>query len=357
MPTRPEPRSGERAGSGALGFIAAVAAVAVAYFLRPVLVPLVIAFVLVVLVDALVQLVARRLPRAPGWAAALVAGTLVIVTAAVSIFVLAQGTVRMLQRGSAVAERLESLAQSVGRTLHLSQPLHLNAIIAEPSARQLAGHILSSVEDVAPTVLLIVVYFSFMLAGRKRIQDKFAALAGSRRQSERIRTISARIAANIRTYIWVQALTGAMRTACAALVILAVGLDYPLFWIVAIFLLTFIPEIGITIASIAAALYALIQFSTVWQALLIFGVIQASAFIIGNFIYPRMQAKTQNIDPIAMILALSFWTLLWGIPGAFLAVPMTIMLILVLAQFEGTHWIAGLLSNDGPPQVGGEPAD
>ena len=103
MPTRPEPGSGERAGSGALGFIAAVAAVAVAYFLRPVLVPLVIAFVLVVLVDALVQLVARRLPRAPGWAAALVAGTLVIVTAAVSIFVLAQGTVRMLQRGSAVA--------------------------------------------------------------------------------------------------------------------------------------------------------------------------------------------------------------------------------------------------------------
>ena len=357
MPTRPEPGSGERAGSGALGFIATVAAVAVAYFLRPVLVPLVIAFVLVVLVDALVQLVARRLPRAPGWAAALVAGTLVIVTAAVSIFVLAQGTVRMLQRGSAVAERLESLAQSVGRTLHLSQPLHLNAIVAEPSARQLAGHILSSVEDVAPTVLLIVVYFSFMLAGRKRIQDKFAALAGSRRQSERIRTISARIAANIRTYIWVQALTGAMRTACAALVILAVGLDYPLFWIVAIFLLTFIPEIGITIASIAAALYALIQFSTVWQALLIFGVIQASAFIIGNFIYPRMQAKTQNIDPIAMILALSFWTLLWGIPGAFLAVPMTIMLILVLAQFEGTHWIAGLLSNDGRPQVGGEPAD
>ena len=148
-----------------------------------------------------------------------------------------------------------------------------------------------------------------------------------------------------------------MRTACAALVILAVGLDYPLFWIVAIFLLTFIPEIGITIASIAAALYALIQFSTVWQALLIFGVIQASAFIIGNFIYPRMQAKTQNIDPIAMILALSFWTLLWGIPGAFLAVPMTIMLILVLAQFEGTHWIAGLLSNDGRPQVGGESAD
>jgi len=71
--------------------------------------------------------------------------------------------------------------------------------------------------------------------------------------------------------------------------------------------------------------------------------------VVAEPIKPRMQADTQNIDPIATIVALSFWTLLWGIPGAFLAVPMTLMLMMVLSQFESTRWVTAALSNDGQP--------
>src|SRR3546814_196963 len=68
-----------------------------------------------------------------------------------------------------------------------------------------------------------------------------------------------------------------------------------------------------------------------------------------SLIYPRMQADTQNIDPVATILALSFWGYLWGVPGAFLAVPLTLMLMIVCAQFGNTRWVAVLLSNNGRP--------
>jgi predicted PurR-regulated permease PerM len=115
------------------------------------------------------------------------------------------------------------------------------------------------------------------------------------------------------------------------------------------FLLTFIPNIGVTIGSIAPALFALLQFDTIWQAVAIFAVIQVAAFVVGNLIYPRMQADTQNIDPVTTIVALSLWTFLWGIPGAFLAVPMTLMLMMAFAQFESTRWVAAALSNDGRP--------
>jgi predicted PurR-regulated permease PerM len=40
---------------------------------------------------------------------------------------------------------------------------------------------------------------------------------------------------------------------------------------------------------------------------------------------------------------------LWGVPGAFLAVPLTLMLMMVFTQFQSTRWIAALLSNDGNP--------
>ena len=96
-------------------------------------------------------------------------------------------------------------------------------------------------------------------------------------------------------------------------------------------------------------MFALIQFPTVWQAVVIFVVIQIVATVVGNMIYPRLQAETQNIDPLATILSLSFWTLLWGLAGAFLAVPLTLMSMMVFAQFDRTKWVAGLLSNDGRP--------
>ncbi len=118
---------------------------------------------------------------------------------------------------------------------------------------------------------------------------------------------------------------------------------------VAIFAVSYIPVIGSLIGSIAPALFALVQFPTVAPALAIFVAIQAIYLVVGNVVVPKMQAASQNIDPVAGILAFSIWSLLWGIPGAILAAPLTFALMLTLAQFEPTRWLAVLISNDGKP--------
>jgi predicted PurR-regulated permease PerM len=64
----------------------------------------------------------------------------------------------------------------------------------------------------------------------------------------------------------------------------------------------------VTIGSIAPSLFALIQFHTVWQAVTLFVVIQIVATIVGNFIYPRLQAHTQNTDSVATLLSLALWS-------------------------------------------------
>jgi predicted PurR-regulated permease PerM len=97
---------------------------------------------------------------------------------------------------------------------------------------------------------------------------------------------------------------------------------------------------GTTVGSIAPSLFALIQFESSWQAVTIFGFIQFFAFLVGNFVYPRLQAQAQNIDPVSTLLALSFWTLIWSVPGAFLAVPLTLMLMMIFAHFDSTRWVA-----------------
>ena len=347
MPTRPPAKT--RLVTTAQVLVGVAAAIALLFYLRDILIPFVIAFVLVVLVEALVAWIKRLWPAAPAWLVSWIAGLVVIVTAAASIFALARGGVQMVQQGPALIARIEQVVQSIGRALHLKQTLHLAALIGQVNVSQIAGSILSGVQGVGGTVLLVIIYFGFMLSGRRRIGRKFDAIAAASRQDNLTASLIDRTAADIRTYMWVQTVTGVMITAGATVVMLAVGLDNVLFWTVVFFLLTFIPQIGVTVGSIAPALFALLQFSTTWQAIVIFAVIQLDAFVVGNLIYPRMQADTQNIDPIATILALSFWTLLWGIPGAFLAVPMTLMVMMLCAQFEGTKWVAAALSNDGKP--------
>ncbi|HEY6048992.1 MAG TPA: AI-2E family transporter [Sphingomicrobium sp.] len=326
------------------------AGLALLYFLRTILIPLVIAFVLAVLVNALVRWIQRLWPRAPFWTVSILTGLIVIFLAAGGIFVMAQGAVQMVAQGPALVSKLEQIVQSTGRSMGLREPVHLTTIIGSVSIPEIAGSLLSGLQGLASGVLLIIVYFGFILAGQQRIGRKIDAVAGASESSRAVKDVVARIAADIRTYVWVQTVTGAILTASAALIMLIVGLHNVLFWSVIFFLLTFIPNIGVTVGSIAPSLFALIQFPTPWQALVIFGAIQIVATVVGNLIYPRLQAETQNIDPVATILSLAFWTFLWGLPGAFLAVPLTLMLMMVFAQFESTTWIAAMLSNDGKPR-------
>lgn len=323
------------------------AALAMLYFFRAVLIPLVVAFVLAVLVSSLVRFIRARSPRAPGWAVSLLAGLVVILAASAAIFVMAQGLVQMVSQAPALADRIDQLLQEAGQSFHLKEPLHLSSIVGNVGVPEVAGAILSSLQGLASGVLLMIVYFGFMLAGRERISRKMDHMGGPPGRARRIRTVVQRIAADLETYLWVQTITGTILTVATALILVAVGLNNLLFWCVIFFLLTFIPNIGVTVGSIAPALFALLQFPTVWQAVLIFLFIQLVATIVGNLIYPRLQAETQNIDPVATILSLAFWSLLWGLAGAFLAVPLTLTAMMLFAQFDGTKWVAALLSNDG----------
>lgn len=319
------------------------------YFLRDILIPFVIAFVLAVLVRALVRFIRNRWAAAPAWAVVALAGLVVIVCAAGGLFILVQGMVQIVAEGPKLADRLDQIVMELGRSLHLREELHLKEIIGSVSVPQLAGSVLSGLQGFAAGLLLMIVYFGFMLAGSERISRKIDAVAGSSERAAAIKEVARRASTDIETYVWVQTITGLMLTASAVIVMLIVGLDNITFWAILFFLLTFIPNIGITVGSILPSLFALVQFPTYWPALTIFAVTQVTATIVGNLIYPRMQAETQNIDPVVTLLALAFWTVLWGIPGAFLAVPLTLMCMMVFAQFPDTKWVAALLSNDGNP--------
>ena len=68
---------------------------------------------------------------------------------------------------------------------------------------------------------------------------------------------------------------------------------------------------------------------------------------VGAYLEPRMMGREFNLSPFVVLLALAFWSTLWGLPGALLAVPMTASLVLVLSEIKSTRPIAVMLSASG----------
>src|SRR3954454_6208958 len=65
---------------------------------------------------------------------------------------------------------------------------------------------------------------------------------------------------------------------------------------------------------------------------------------ISNFVYPMLQGRSLSLSPLAILVALAFWSWLWGIAGVLIAVPLTVAFIIVCERFPSTAWIAKLLS-------------
>jgi predicted PurR-regulated permease PerM len=120
-----------------------------------------------------------------------------------------------------------------------------------------------------------------------------------------------------------------------------------LFWAVLIAFLNYIPYIGSLIGVIFPVLLSLAQFGTLGMAGVVLISLTAAQVLVGAYLEPRMMGRAFNLSPLAVLLALAFWSALWGLPGALLAVPMTASLVLVLAEIQATRPVAILLSANG----------
>jgi AI-2 transport protein TqsA len=127
------------------------------------------------------------------------------------------------------------------------------------------------------------------------------------------------------------------------------GLELAVVFGILAFLLNFIPSIGSIISTFLPLPIAVAQFQgdvgTIVLVMLIPGVIQ---LVMGNVVEPKAMGGGLNLHPITILLALSFWGLLWGVVGMFLAAPITAVIRIVLMQFESLKPLAELLTGKLP---------
>jgi len=152
------------------------------------------------------------------------------------------------------------------------------------------------------------------------------------------------IAVKTRQYLGISTLTSLLTGTATTLLAFAVGLDLALVWGVLNFLLNYVPVVGNLIGILPPSLYAFMQFQTVTAPVLVFVGLTVIQLIISNIVYPMLQGRSLSLSPLAIIVALSFWSWVWGIAGAILAVPLTSAIVIACEAFPSTLWVARLLS-------------
>jgi predicted PurR-regulated permease PerM len=212
------------------------------------------------------------------------------------------------------------------------------------------GSILSliggSVGNIFSTIVLVVIYTGFLFAEQNVIPSKLAALHSNTQDAEKTRQVFTEIASQVQRYVWIKTLVSLLTGILSYVVLKLVGVDFAAMWALLIFLLNYIPNIGSILGVIFPALLTLVQFDTLTPFLLITLGLGSLQFIIGNVIEPAFMGKSLNLSSFVIILSLTFWGLVWGIPGMFLSVPIMVVIAIICSRFKGLRRIAVILSAD-----------
>jgi AI-2 transport protein TqsA len=208
---------------------------------------------------------------------------------------------------------------------------------------QLTKPLLNLAVDTVIEACAVALYLLFLLLEGSRFPDRVRQAYSPARAAE-ILDIAEQISTTVFNYLKAKTKASLILAVPVGLILWAVGVRFALLWAVLTFLCNFIPYIGSVVAYLLPASFAFVWYGPQWEAvvasLLLLGCHLTSAILIEPFIL----SNAMGLSPLVILASLAFWGLLWGLPGMFLAIPLTVVTVIVLDHFQSTRPAARLLS-------------
>jgi AI-2 transport protein TqsA len=302
------------------------------YFLRPVLVPFVLALFFAACLKPLIQFqrIYLRFPHPLAVAGALILA--LVVLGAIGIPV-----------GMAINKSWPAFEHQFDVFMQkLPEKLPLRRLGLHPFSMQVSS---STFLDKAPSwffevtgaasgTLLVIIFTLFLLLGRR-------AAAPYRKNVGLLAEIEHRVQQYITQMVMLSAISGIL----VGIVLAGCGVKFAVMFGFLAFLLNFIPTVGSIIATLLPLPVILLSPEMGPTAKIIALALPAAIQIfLGNAVQPRFLGNALDLHPIVVLISLVFWGMIWGLPGAFLATPMTAVLRIVLDKIPATRPIAELLA-------------
>jgi len=302
--------------------------------------PIMLAIVITVTVLPLPSLLTKR--GMPGWLSlvlsillvAVVLG-LVIVTVFFSVSKLSTELGTYLASGSAQA------------TQDLSAPEGSQLSIEIDQVTRGLGTVAQSVLEIVINLLvqfgLALVIFLFMISAAMALPAP--SRLGLDPGSPIIDRIT-KLAEDVRKYMTTLTVINLLVGIGDTIFLLIVGVDFAFLWGLLAWFMGYIPSIGFWVALIPPVLLAYAEFGLP-TALVVFVAYVLINGGVQNFIQPNMMGQRLRISPVVVFVSLLVWGYLLGGIGAILAVPMTLLVLIIMENFEGTRTVAILMRYTG----------
>lgn len=204
----------------------------------------------------------------------------------------------------------------------------------------------SQLSSAGGTLLLIIVYIAFLAGERSQFHSKLTLAFPDPEKAERTQNFINQINSAVGNYLGTKTLVNVILGALSYAVLLLFGLDYAAFWAILIAVLNYIPYIGSIVAVILPSLLSIVQFGSWPMTIALFVILQLVQSIIGYVVEPKMVGKTANLSPFMVLVALAFWSAVWGLTGAILAVPLTNIIVIICSEIPSLRPLAVLMSED-----------
>jgi AI-2 transport protein TqsA len=332
----------------ALGLIAFVIGGAALRELSSILVPFVLAVFLLFLVEATSHALRARFRALPRWAGLTTGVLIVLIAFAGTLWILAAQAAAFVGQAAALTARADAALAMAASWIGAPSSSLVN-LIGTARLESLAGAAISSLRSFVGGAGLVAMYLGFLLASRRALSSKFVRLFSRGRSRDDATRIVASVRAGTVGYIWVQTITGLGIAIASWAVMAAFGLENAAVLALLVLMTSYIPVIGPALGVLVPPLFALGQFDGWGTPLLLAVVLQAINFGVNNILTPKIQSEQLNLDPTVVLLSLGLWGYLWGLPGALLSTPLTVMIMSVTAAVPKLRWIAVLLSREGDP--------
>jgi AI-2 transport protein TqsA len=311
--------------------------------------PLLLAVFMAVMVDGFARVIRRHVPILPTSATVAAAIVISVVLFGAAALIVANNAGSFIGRLGGYEPKLNDLIAHTAGHLGVRAPRTIDQIVGQLDPTPYLGTVAQALQGFASSAVLVLVYLGFILASRHAFERKTVKLFREREDRQEALQVFLRVRNSVERYLWIQTVTGAIIAVLGGLLMMFAGLDDAFFWAFLIFILNYVPIVGAVVGILLPALFALVQFDGYGQAALVLGGLFAITFVVGNIFLPRMQGDSLNMDPLVVLMSLGFWGAILGLPGMFLSTPLTVLTMVILAQFEGSRWIAILLSADGDP--------
>jgi AI-2 transport protein TqsA len=325
------------------GLSTAVLIFAALYFARSIFAPVAFSLFVIAIVWPLQHTLETRIPRLLALVVTLVV-TLLVIAVLGYLIVWAFGTVGRWLIDNAL--RLQALYMQWSDWLEEHGILVTSFLIENFNA----GWLIRAVQEIGGRlqgfVTFVVITFVFTALGLLEVDlaRKNIETLSNKEVAPTILQASTQIADKFQRYMLVRSAMSVLTGLVVWGFALVAGLELATAWGVIAFVLNYIPFIGPLVATVFPTIFALVQFGS-WQlAAIVFLVLNLIQFLIGSYLEPRIAGAALSLSPFLVLFAVFFWAFLWGIPGAFIGVPIVIAALTLCEQRESTRWIAALLS-------------